>query len=250
MLRPDPTEPRFEIRKFDQPGEPKVSVIIPSTDGHRGGNVELLLDGLQEQTHRPFEVILPIGFRPSGRARNRGAERALGEYLIFIDDDVELQDEEMIAKFVQLFVDSTGEIDAVEPSQNLLTYSNDFQRRCAKQLEWTSTQTPPQTPENDRVTHACLAIPRDLYWEIGGESEILPYQSHSDFRSRLRKSGHTLLHAPNTTIGHPAPENWEVLFNTAFKNGEGAAEFSRYYSKYPLPASGIPSTRCGRWRIP
>ncbi|MCA9445457.1 MAG: glycosyltransferase, partial [Candidatus Omnitrophica bacterium] len=103
MPRPNPDEPRFDHREFDRPAQPTVSVVIPSADGHRGGNVELLLDSLQEQTHRPCEVLIAIGVRPNGRARNRGAERVSGDYLVFIDDDVEIQDEELIEKIVRLF---------------------------------------------------------------------------------------------------------------------------------------------------
>jgi len=91
--------------------------------------------------------------------------------------------------------------------------------------------------ESDLVTHACLAIPRELYWEIGGESEILPRGTDPDLRNRLRKAGYSILLVPNTAVGHPAPENWEVLFNTAFRNGEGSAEVGRYYFKYALPTS-------------
>ncbi len=237
MPRHDPDEPRFEHRKFEHPAEPTVSVVIPSADGHRGGNVELLLDALQEQTHRPLEALVAVGVRPNGRARNRGAERVEGEYLVFIDDDVELQDEELIEKIVRVFREHPGKVGAVGPSQRLLSYSNDFQRQCGAQLERVSTPMVEEAIESDLVTHACLAIPRELYWEIGGESEILPRGTDPDLRNRLRKEGYSILLSPNSSVGHPAPENWEVLFNTAFRNGEGSAEVGRYYSKYALPTS-------------
>ncbi|MCB9784538.1 MAG: polysaccharide deacetylase family protein [Candidatus Omnitrophica bacterium] len=237
MPRPNPDEPRFDHREFDRPAQPTVSVVIPSADGHRGGNVELLLDSLQEQTHRPCEILIAIGVRPNGRARNRGAERVSGDYIVFIDDDVEIQDEELIEKIVRLFQDHSGKVGAVGPAQRLMSYSNDFQRRCGVQLERVTTPIVEEPTESDLVTHACLAIPRDLYWEIGGESEVLPRGTDPDLRNRLRNEGYSILLVPNTSVGHPAPENWEVLFDTAFRNGEGSAQVGRYYSKYSLPTS-------------
>ena len=68
----------------------KATVIIPSLDGYRDGNVEKLLEDLKRQTLRDFELKIIKGVRPNGKARNTGAKGAKGNILIFIDDDVRL----------------------------------------------------------------------------------------------------------------------------------------------------------------
>ena len=67
---------------------PKVSIIIPSMDGYRDGNVPKLKESLSEQTYKDFEIHVVVGISPNGRARNEGVKRTTGEILVFIDDDV------------------------------------------------------------------------------------------------------------------------------------------------------------------
>lgn len=240
MTRTDPDDPRFLHRKFDRPGSPTVSVVIPSLDGHRGGNVELLLESLVEQTHRPLEAIVAIGLRPQGRARNRAADTALGDYLLFIDDDVELRDEETIAKLLRAIESGEGAIGMVGPTPRLLTYSNDFQRRASSQIPRFSTPTSESSSEASAVPHSCFLIPRDLYFECDGESEIHRGETDRDLRERIGKQGLTIVRVEDVLIGHPAPENWDALFSLAFRKGEAKAETARYRSKTSLPGASDP----------
>ena len=83
--------------------EPAISVVIPSRDGTRGGNVDRLLDNLRSQTRQDFEVILAIGFSPNGHARNQGVKPARGKYLVCIDDDVTLGHERVLENLIKPF---------------------------------------------------------------------------------------------------------------------------------------------------
>jgi glycosyltransferase involved in cell wall biosynthesis len=84
--------------------EPAISVVIPSRDGTRGGNVDRLLADLRSQTRQDFEVILAIGFSPNGHARNQGVKPARGKYLVCIDDDVTLGHERVLENLIKPFV--------------------------------------------------------------------------------------------------------------------------------------------------
>ena len=57
---------------------PKVSVIIPSLDGYRDGNVPRLLEDISRQSYRKLEVFVVKAVKPCGRAHNHGAQRAKG----------------------------------------------------------------------------------------------------------------------------------------------------------------------------
>ncbi len=81
----------------------KISVIIPSFDGIRGGNVEKLKHDLDAQTLKPHEVILSIGISPNGKARNEGVKKASGNFYVFIDDDVTLGCNDMLEKLIRPF---------------------------------------------------------------------------------------------------------------------------------------------------
>jgi len=99
-----------EVRLVRAKENPLVSVIIPSLDGHRSGNVEKLLTDLEQQTVQDFEILMPIGIKPNGKARNEGVRKAKGRYLVCIDDDVRLGHERVIENLLAplLEVERTG----------------------------------------------------------------------------------------------------------------------------------------------
>ena len=53
----------------------EVSVVIPSADGRRDGNVPRLLDNLKSQSFRNMEVIVIVGVSPQGKAINDNASK-------------------------------------------------------------------------------------------------------------------------------------------------------------------------------
>ena len=70
-----------EVKVLREHLHPLVSVINPSLDGERRGNVERLLEELAQQTVQEYEILMPVGFQPNGRARNEGVRKAKGHYL-------------------------------------------------------------------------------------------------------------------------------------------------------------------------
>jgi peptidoglycan/xylan/chitin deacetylase (PgdA/CDA1 family)/GT2 family glycosyltransferase len=196
-----------------------------------------LVEDLKEQSHLPGEILIVIGVRPNGRARNRGAERAGGEYVVFIDDDVEIQDPRLIERIVTLFETHPGRVGAAGPSQRLHRDANPFQKRCERQLERVSVPIVEEPLETDMVTHACLAMPLHLYREIGGENDDLPRGTDPDLRFRLRQAGYSIVLVPHTSVGHPPPSSLGDLLRTAFRNGSGSAQVAIHFPHLSLPTA-------------
>jgi len=130
-----------------------------------------------------------------------------------------------------------GKLGAAGPSQQIPEAANRFQKKCTEQLERVSVPVVDEPMETDMVTHACLATPLGLYREIGGENENLPRGTDPDLRRRLRESGYTIVLVPGTSVGHPPPSDFRDLLGTAYRNGKGSAEVSRYFPGYSLPTS-------------
>lgn len=77
---------------------PLVSVIIPTVDAYRNGYFPWLLDQINSQSFRSFELIVIRRDNRQGRAINIGAALAQGKYLLILDDDSSLSDPESVSK--------------------------------------------------------------------------------------------------------------------------------------------------------
>jgi len=127
-----PEEEMGTVRTAIEHPDPVISVVIPSRDGKRGGNVDRLLDDLRSQTRQDFEVILAIGFSPNGHARNQGVKAARGKYLVCIDDDVTLGHERVLENLIRPFeiADFRLRIDNAEAQKGRIV--REGKRRNAK----------------------------------------------------------------------------------------------------------------------
>src|SRR5690349_23864423 len=114
-------------------GAPRVSIVIPSRDGHRGGYVPRLLASVEAQTYTDREVVLVRGVEPQGRAINQGVRESKGEIVVVIDDDSRLADEHTIASLIAV-LDADPKIGMAGASILLDPEATPFQRRAARQF--------------------------------------------------------------------------------------------------------------------
>jgi choline kinase len=206
----------------------KVSVVIPSLDGYRQGNVPKLLACLKEQSFKDIEVIVIKGVRPNGKARNIGAQKAKGEFIVFIDDDVILGHERVIENLINTLQEDKT-IGMCGSSQLIPLDSSAFQKRYALEMPRAVSPIVKVITESDMVTHMCMAISRELYFKVGMENENLIRGTDPDLRQRLRKVGYRIVIVPNTWAYHPAPENLLQSMRISFNKGVGSAWVFKYY---------------------
>jgi len=146
---------------------------------------------------------------------NRGAEAAKGKYLIFFNDDVRVISPNWIEELLECFVH--GKVGAVGPK---LLYENGTIQHAgmitgvrrlvgtafhALPSDSTSMRNIPQwVREVSLLSGACLLVPRDLFFEIGGFDEDNTPIAHSDvdFCLRLGERGYRCIYTPHATLRH------------------------------------------------
>lgn len=206
---------------------PRVSVIIPSWDGHRNGCVPRLLDSVRLQSFRDFEVHIVQGVSPQGKAINDGAKRARGSLLIILDDDSELADEMVFQRLVSV-IDADPGIGMAGASIVTPPGATPFQRRAAEQFPRFNTPVVDRVTDSDLACHGCCAIPKAVFDAIGGEREDIIRGLDPDLRVRLRAAGYRVVLAPNARIYHPLPDSWRKLLRQFFRNGYGSAYAQKF----------------------
>ncbi|NUM55333.1 MAG: glycosyltransferase [Candidatus Hydrogenedentes bacterium] len=206
---------------------PRVSVIIPSWDGHRNGCVPRLLESVRAQTFQDFETHIVKGVSPQGRAINDGAKAARGSLLIILDDDSELADATVFETLVRV-IDDDPTVGMAGASIVTPPDANDFQRRAARQFPRFNTPVVDRVTDSDLACHGCCAIPKAVFDAVGGEREDIVRGLDPDLRVRLRAAGYRVVLAPNARIHHPLPGSWRNLTRQFFRNGFGSAYAQKF----------------------
>jgi GT2 family glycosyltransferase len=207
--------------------EPRVSIIVPSRDGHRNGLVPRLLATIEQQSYRDREVIVVRGVEPQGRAINEGVGQSRGEYLVIVDDDSRLADDCVIGSLVAC-LDSDPRIGMAGASILLDPEATLFQRRAARQFPRLCTPEVDRIMDSDLACHGCCAISRRVFDEIGGEREDILRGLDPDLRVRLRAAGYRVVLVPGARIYHPLPRGWRETVRTFFRNGFGSAYAQKF----------------------
>jgi ADP-heptose:LPS heptosyltransferase len=221
----------FEIKPHP---DPAISVVIPSRDGHAGGNVARLLEALGRQRRiGEAEILLVVGERPNGHARNVGVAAARGRWLVFTDDDAGLQGEGNLEALLEPLERSeagdgprwgmTGTATAL-PAE-----ATPFQRRVAAALPRALYGEVDRVTETDMAHHLCCALPRRVYDEIGGESDTLETGTDVDLRQRLRAAGYGIAVVPGPPATHPQPGSLGALWRKHLWYGCGLVQLHRQH---------------------
>ena len=209
-----------------------ISLIIPSADGSRSGNVDLLMRDIQQQTLRPSETLVINGVSPNGLARNTGARRASGTVLIFLDDDVRLGHERVFEGMVGALEDRR--IGMVGAAQLLPPDSSPFQRAAGRQIPRSHSPVVDVPTDSDMVTTQCCAMRRATFWEVGGFNEHIPRGVDPELRHRVRRGGLRIVVAPRVWYYHPMPATVRALCHVFYRYGKQSAE-----AVWRLPAAAL-----------
>lgn len=199
--------------------EPEVSVIIPSLDGNRAGNVSKLIDSLKNQSFINLEIVVVIGEKPNGHARNVGFMECskTSRYLAFFDDDIIIHDSTILEKFVKAL--QNKEFGLVGASQLPPNGSSLLQKWIAYDWDKASIREQREYLDSEMVTHAGMACCREVWMRHDGEDSNLVTGTDTDLRQRLRADGLRVVLVPNTIVYHPLPDNVKSIFKSAVRHG-------------------------------
>lgn len=237
------------VQSIRQKNNPLVSVIIPSLDGYRGGNVPKLIQALNNQTFQDFEVLVVTAEKPNSRARNVGVQSAQGEIVVFFDDDVTLGNAKVIENLITPFVkqsaipNSQFPIGITGASTLIPPDANRFQKRCAREFQRFEFPVTPKIVETDMAHHAALAMRKNIYIKVGQENENLLLGTDPDLRYRVRQAGYKVVVVPHTWVYHPPHSSLRGLLKGVFQRGTDAAYVFWHYPHlvYEAPPSNATS---------
>ncbi len=220
-----------------QPGTPWASVVIPSLDGSRGGNVERLCASLRESLGDDVEIEVVVGIQPSGLARNVGVAKTRGRILVLLDDDVTIRGREVL-EALRRALDDHPDLGLVGTAQLLPPGSAWWQRRAGREIPRSSCPVVERLTDSDMVTTACCAIRRGTWDRLGGMHPGIWRGDDPAFRVRVRAAGLRVALVPGVWHYHPMPPTIGAFVRMAWRNGLGSA---RLYRCHPALAYETPA---------
>jgi len=236
-------EPDSSLRKFvgfgshnitNLPAFPKISIIIITLD-----QVDALKRNLasieQKSTYKNYEIIIVTNNHDEssemrkfletvkhtvciydeqysfGAMNNFGASKAKGEFLLFLNDDVEVITSNWLEAFLSLGLnDSTGAVGAkLLLSNGKLQDCSGIVWRNGEAWNYGRNHDPDEPKFNyvrdvDYCSGSCLFVRADIFDKVGGfDSRFEPaYWEDTDLCFSIRKLGYRILYQPMAKIIH------------------------------------------------
>jgi len=172
----------------------EASIIIPST--RTKGLKKTRESLLRQKTKFSYEIIAVENLLP-GQARNRGAKRALGKYLLFIDDDC-LASENWIENNIN-FLKTKKNIGAV--GGKIVGKSPKFFSRCTDYTNFWRQQNN-QLRKTSQLYTASLAVKKETFLKVSGFDEKAKVGEDVDFINKLEKHGYISWYNPEIVVLH------------------------------------------------
>lgn len=243
----------------------RLSVIVP-TFQRRDLVVQLVQALGRQRCDAPFEVVVVVDGSTDGtaealgafaaelplrlvvqpnrglaRARNRGAAEAVGEILLFLDDDMD-PDPSLIAEHDRSHRAGADAVTGVIPlhpdspptllAHGVGVWADDQARRMAE---------PGYVARFDEVVNGQLSVRRDVFERLGGFDERFTaggsYGNEDlDFAYRLLEGGHRVVHNPRAVSRQRYIVDAATHLRQYAHAGEADVTFAR---KYPEMAEWI-----------
>jgi len=220
-------------RHSSDSGDINLSVVIPTSDAHRGGYLLKLLSQIGCQDLSGFELIVVRGDSRQGRAINIGAALAQGIYLITLDDDTSLPDPETFSKLAAV-MEAHPEIGIAGGNNVIPSDASTFVRRAMREIPRRSWTPVKEITDSDLAEHPCMIMHTAEFKSIGGENELIPRGLDPYLRQAFRDAGFRIVLVPGVIYHHLPPDGWRKLLKQFFRNGRQAAYANRYYPQWVI----------------
>ncbi|MCK4646182.1 MAG: glycosyltransferase [Candidatus Aminicenantes bacterium] len=208
-----------------------LSVVIPTSDAHRGGYLLKLLSQIGCQDFSGFEVIVVRGDSRQGRAINVGAALAQGKYLMTLDDDTSLPDPDTFSKLIAT-MEAHPKIGIAGGNNVIPSDASPFVRRVMREIPRRSWIPVKEITDSDLAEHPCIIMRTAEFKSIGGENELIPRGLDPYLRQAFRYAGFRIVLVPGVIYHHLPPDSWDRLLKQFFRNGRQAAYANRYYPQW------------------
>jgi cellulose synthase/poly-beta-1,6-N-acetylglucosamine synthase-like glycosyltransferase len=242
----------------------KLSIIVPAHNEEQ--YIGKCLSSLLNQTYKDYEIIVVndgstdrteaivkdlqkkskkiklISFKEghsAAFARNRGAEKAKGGILVFIDAD-QFVKKDFLNRIAKNF--ENKKIGAI--TGKVLGASKTFIGKCfaaRKMVYWVTRQTKKQI-SNELPLFGILAIRKKIFSELGGYDENLFYLEDFIFLEKFRKKYlYSLLFDPSIITYHYDPADLNEFYRYSLWFGKGIASKLKKFGcqKVILPLATI-----------
>lgn len=222
---------KIEIHRDDVNLKPLISIIIPTADATRDGLLASLLEQLDQQTFRDFEIIVIIGDTRQGRAINCGVQLASGKYIVTFDDDTKIGRDDLLEKML-FHIEQHTDIGMAGVANTIPENASFFVRRLMKELPRRTSPIVSKIVDSDMAEHPCCIIPRDIFIQVGGENEKIPRGLDPYLRREIRLAGYRVVVLPDLYIHHLPPKTFWKFVRQFYRNGKMAAYVNKFYPEF------------------
>jgi cellulose synthase/poly-beta-1,6-N-acetylglucosamine synthase-like glycosyltransferase len=230
----NPVESPGKIWKYSPPNTYiKASVVIPTLDAHRDGYFEKLIVQISQQKYKHFEVIIIRKDPRQGRAINVGAALAQGKYLITLDDDTLLPHRDTFENLV-IALDTYPEIGIAGGNNVIPQGANVFIQRAMKEIPRRSWKPVERITDSDLAEHPLMIMRKDIFFEVGGENEIIIRGLDPYLRLKFRRAGYRVVVIPGAIYSHLPPDSLIKLIRQFYRNGKQAAFCNKFYPQWVI----------------
>ena len=245
-------------------GDPRPAQIVVIDNGSQDGTVEFLEEEYTQAAQEArvgFELIRNDSNLGACTARNQGLERASGEYISFMDNDVAVRRRGWLGRLRDV-LEQDESIGIVGPKLVFPFEPYDIQFAGAGisrsgRVKYIGRGEPRDDPEYSRrremqcLISACWLMRAEVPEQIGGLDEVFnPAQFEDfDFCYRAREAGWRILYEPSVEMYHYESVTTDASpdVNYRYITIRNGMEFKRRWRKMFSREDGPPDEECV-WR--